>query len=162
MIIVEGLDATGKSTLVERLSLVTTWPVQKSEGPEQYPGEILDRCDRYRTYPDEYIFDRHPVISQQIYGHFAKKTPIPPHYQLLLQARCPLVIYASAENKGEHLAKDYDTPEHLEMIKNKRDDMERMYLKLLSAHFPGFMVYKWQFMDTMVNSAAKHAGVTKI
>lgn len=157
MIIIEGLDATGKSSLAERISKITTWPIQKSEGPEQYPGEILDRCDRYRILPDEYIFDRHPVISQQVYGHFAKKTPIAPQYLVMLQTRAPLVIYSSAENKGQHKIKEYDTPEHIKMIEEKRDAMETMYLQLLRQHFPGFIVYKWQFMDAIVDAAVNYA-----
>lgn len=156
MIIIEGLDATGKSVLADRISLLTTWPIQKSEGPEQYPGEILDRCDRYRTYPDEYIFDRHPVISQQVYGHFSNKTPIAPHYQVMLQARAPLVIYSSGDNHGEHHVKDYDTPDHIKMITDKRSEMEKMYLQILRDHFPGFIVYRWQFMNTIVDAAMRH------
>lgn len=73
MIIFEGLDATGKSTLakyvaqrVHELRLMYL-AVQGSEGPAKSIDEIHDRITRYRGLRAT-MFDRHPVISQGIYS----------------------------------------------------------------------------------------------
>lgn len=153
-IVIEGLDATGKSFLAERISLVTSWRVQKSEGPEKYPGEIIDRCERYRQMPHNTIFDRYPVISQSVYGKIANKTPIPPHYIELLKVKRPLIIYSSSQNRGTHEIKQHDTEEHLDMVFKNRELLEKEYIRFMNEHFnPGYIFYHWAHIDSIVKYA---------
>lgn len=68
MIVFEGLDATGKSTLaryvVRRIEYLT---IQGSEGPAKSEDEIHERINHYSKLTST-IFDRHPVVSQGIYS----------------------------------------------------------------------------------------------
>lgn len=72
MIIFEGLDATGKSTLAKYVAQRVleinkqSLTIQGSEGPAKSSEEIHDRIDKYAGMTAT-IFDRHPVVSQGIY-----------------------------------------------------------------------------------------------
>jgi hypothetical protein len=155
MIIIEGLDATGKSTLADSLSEKLHWPIISSEGPEKYPGEIIKRCYKYSRFHPNVIYDRHPIISQSVYSKFSKTTRLPPNFISYLREQKPIIIYSSAENKGAHVVKRYDTKEHLAMIAEKRLGLEEEYLKLLDEHFPYYMVYKFGDLDYIVNTIHK-------
>lgn len=66
-IVLEGPDGGGKSTLAKCLAGITKMPLILGEGPPKSPGEINERARRYLQL-DNVIFDRHPCVSQQIYG----------------------------------------------------------------------------------------------
>lgn len=155
MIIIEGLDATGKSTLAKQIQDQIGWPIQPSQGPEKYPGEIIKRSEQYLQLPDHTIFDRHPLISQFIYGHLSNKT-LPPMYLLQqLKARRPFIIEAHHSNMGEHQLKDHDTPEHLKLIE-QREKLSHLYDQFFLAHFPERVIYTFETMEDTANIAAAY------
>jgi len=78
MIIVEGMDNTGKTTLVKSISEEFNLEIVKSMGPERY-RKMFDFVDQYltaaenlkeegalRDYP--FIHDRFPIFSDMIYS----------------------------------------------------------------------------------------------
>ena len=67
MIILEGPDNSGKTTLAKYLAWELDMPYVPSEGPEKYPGEIDERILRYNKLQLPAIFDRYPIISHRIY-----------------------------------------------------------------------------------------------
>lgn len=92
-ILIEGVDGSGKSTLAQALSDATGLEIQPSEGPEKHPGEINERVERYLEYGMDTIFDRHPVVSQAIYGQFSAGTHVlGKHVQAFYKTQ-PLIIY---------------------------------------------------------------------
>lgn len=157
MIIIDGPDATGKSYLAKAISRATNWPIQPSEGPEKAPGEILARCEKYLRLSDFTIFDRHPIISQSIYGPLARKTAIPPYLLIALKQKDPLIIQAHPENHFPHEEKEHDTPEHLQMIAKQREIIVDHYNQFFILYFPSRLVYRPQFIESIVNSAAAYA-----
>lgn len=129
-VIVEGPDNTGKSTLIksirEQMPQLTFIP---GGGPEKYPGEINDRVNKL-LYLENSLFDRHPCVSQMIYGRF-RSPASPVEYRLLdeFYATKPIFIYCFGavtldghEVKGEH-----DTPEHLAMVAQNNQEIHRLY-----------------------------------
>jgi len=73
LIIVEGVDGSGKTTLIQNFRQVASrlcWLFARS-GPPQGPND-LDETIRYlslhRRYQTPLITDRHPLISEPIYG----------------------------------------------------------------------------------------------
>lgn len=156
MIIIEGLDATGKSTLAARISELLGWPIQSSEGPEKYPGEIVRRSEQYLNLPNHTIFDRHPLISQFVYGSLANKT-LPPMYLLQeLKRRNPYIIEAHPGNHGDHIVKAHDNPEHLDMITKKRNTLHRLYQEFFRLHFPLRYVYTFDRLEETAQSATSY------
>ena len=67
-IVFEGTDNTGKSTLITKVFNVSDRAIIQSEGPERFPGEIDERILRYANLSRYLIYDRHPAISETIYG----------------------------------------------------------------------------------------------
>lgn len=157
MLILEGLDATGKSYLAKKLSDHTGWPVHPSEGPEKYPGEAIIRMKLYLALPYKTIFDRHPIISQSIYGPLSNGNSAPPYLLQELKRIRPFIIEASPENKGKHIIKEHDTPQHLKMIKEKREVLKKAYREFLDEHFPTRTVYTFNNTEEVINKSVSYA-----
>jgi len=158
-IIVEGMDNSGKSTLIGKLqrNLLLVGPerkIQVGEGPPR-PGESID--DRIQQYLlrdiGEWIFDRHPVISQSIYsGVGGNSQSVNPRltevfYENVDRGRY-IIIYCDAMERGmgghterpdknvpgrEHI----DTPEYLADLERKYASRLEMYRQWAArrAHF---------------------------
>jgi predicted HAD superfamily Cof-like phosphohydrolase len=122
MIVVEGPDAAGKSTLADHLAKFFHLPIQKSEGPPTYPGEINDRLERYSKLPP-CIFDRHPVVSQYIYSKaFNRPIDMDEHWTHQFYAQHPILIYCDPlDQVYDHVVKAHDNEEHLKQIHNRYD-----------------------------------------
>jgi hypothetical protein len=121
MIVVEGADNSGKSTLIKALLVVLPgWDVQGSEGPPKFPGEMNERVRRYlgrgRT-----LFDRHPCVSQPIYGQMrTHKDEIDPALIKSFYDQAPLFIYCHGRNNmtGHQFNPETDSAEHLAAVEN--------------------------------------------
>lgn len=126
-IVLEGPDATGKSTLARYLSQELKRAIVPSEGPEKFPGEINERIRRYRWF-DGVIFDRHPCISQSIYATFNGKTV--PDLDLVFDfyETKPVLIYCSTNGRVlQHQTKDHDSDEHIQMIATNEQQILVLY-----------------------------------
>lgn len=130
-IILEGPDATGKSTLADRIKKSLGWGVVSSEGPEKSPGEMVQRVSRYLSqYPSHTIFDRHPCVSDPIYGKYrADGSPLPAAMVSSLYSMRPLFIYCRPHNGHAypHILKPHDTPDHQAMIRQRADEIAKDY-----------------------------------
>ena len=121
-IILEGIDASGKSTLARHLSEALGYNVQPSEGPEKEPGEIITRIMRYDRLMQEggIIFDRHPAFSHPIYSQGSKwMTRIPPAVINDLLTRPILIVYCRPMTEGfdNHVENEAgEDPEHLKKV----------------------------------------------
>lgn len=118
-IVLEGPDGSGKSTLASVIMQHVPLRYQGTEGPEKWPGEAIERAYRYLKM-DGVLFDRHVIISQNIYGrHRQGATMIPPELVTLLYTKKhrPLFIYCSGGSLETHDPKSlYDTKDHLELV----------------------------------------------
>ncbi len=153
MIVIEGPDASGKSTLALELSHKLGYPIVPSEGPEKEPGEILDRIRRYNALPqDNLIFDRHPVISQSIYSNFNQSTKISEELLQAFKDKNPLIIYASPKNKGLHTIKEHDTLLHVEMVTQNAPKIAEAYDAFMTRHFaPHYIIYHFEHKQSVVD-----------
>jgi len=154
-IILEGIDASGKSTLAKALSeKLPSYRVQPSEGPEKEAGEILARIMRYDRMMSQMgvIFDRHPIISHPIYSQGTHwMTAIPRQLAEDFYTRPLLVIYCRPTERGfdAHEVNEGESPDHLLKVKNNYrkwlDDYDAWAVK--HAH----MIYNcgYQFDETV-------------
>lgn len=75
MIIVEGIDGSGKTTLVEYLAGRFNLQVDKSPGPVEF-GRYRDWIDstiRREKAGEKWIYDRHAFFSEQVYSILRKE-----------------------------------------------------------------------------------------
>lgn len=129
MIVIEGMDNSGKSTLATYLASHLRMTVQESEGPPISRDEINDRIRRYQRLKNT-IFVRHPCVSNVIYDAVRPQNERNLIDEELIEQfydADPTFIYCDAQERRMegHLAKAHDTAEHL-------DRVHRFYPILLS------------------------------
>jgi len=141
MIVLEGPDGGGKSTLAKAISKATDWPIVGSEGPPQSTEEFLDRIERYFKMGNRVIFDRHPCISNVAYDIIRDprdRTLIPQPFIDRVYAQDPIIIYARNTDPKTAVADNkFDTPEHVAMYTANFSKLVEWYDRwaLEKAHF---------------------------
>ena len=136
MIVIEGMDNSGKSTLGIALGRHLGMRVQESEGPPLSDQEINERVDGYAKLKD-HIFVRHPVISNAIYGQVrAEGDPITPDRRVRFYLAKPIIVYCDAGSRGlgAHIVKAHDTQKHLEDITNNYNKLLYLYRQWAAEH----------------------------
>jgi predicted HAD superfamily Cof-like phosphohydrolase len=137
MIVIEGPDASGKSTLAQYLADALDAPIKPGEGPPKFPGELCQRVKRYRELPPNTIFDRHPVVSEEVYCYALRRS-----LDLSLEAmqafysQHPILIYCDPllTTLTHHVAKDHDTPEHLLALSENYERLVTAYRNWAFSH----------------------------
>lgn len=164
LVIVEGCDASGKSTLIEQLRLESKkyfWVVRSSGPPRTYPevADAISWLTRSSHSGPPIVCDRHPLISEPIYG-------------LVLRGKNLLAGHFSESDIREHLLDSVDriiycrppTEQillkigHQAQLKGVPDNLERLIqvydqtMEFLEKHF-GVVVKHYDY--TVDTSEAK-------
>lgn len=129
MIVIEGMDNSGKSTLGEFMAAYLGLIVQESEGPPLNDDEINARVDKYAEFSNR-LFVRHPCVSNAIYGSFRPEgNPITPGRTMIFYESNPLLIYCDAGARGfdGHELKDHDTQTHQNLLANHQFELLKEY-----------------------------------
>jgi hypothetical protein len=139
MIIIEGMDSTGKSTLARELaSLFEFDSIQESEGPPKSPEEINARILRYEQMENT-LFVRHPIISNAIYGRVRPEGDVIDYRlrQQFYDRADLLIIYCDTSPLipwTAHVVKEHDTPEHIEQVNANRELLLHHYRLWAARH----------------------------
>ena len=124
-IILEGPDLSGKSTISIMLEALTGKEIYHFGGPPKSPKAILTRI---QEAPTGVIYDRHPCISEQVYGTVLRGEPIisSDFMNGYLFALNPLVIYCRLPLdflkskmhylENAHEDKEYKTKKHIDAV----------------------------------------------
>ena len=152
MIIIEGPDNSGKSTLID--SLVKDFNLliaDKPHGPPKNIADLVNRTSKLLLRQDSarYILDRHPLFSEAIYGPILRNKNLWDENKTMRDALLNILDNANSEgtvfiiycrppdevvlNFDTHLVKSYDTTEHLEGLKNKGHEIIKAYDNLMSS-----------------------------
>lgn len=153
MIVIEGMDNSGKSTLGIALAEYLDLVVQESEGPPLSDEEINERVDRYEKMTDR-LFVRHPVVSNAIYGKFRSEgNPITPGRTIIFYESNPLLIYCDAGTRGfdGHVVKDHDTPRHQQLLSEHQEVLLQEY-RLWAAQHAHFIYRIGDDMDELIST----------
>jgi predicted HAD superfamily Cof-like phosphohydrolase len=135
MIVIEGPDASGKSTLAAYIAQALDAPVKPSEGPPRFPGDIPERLVRYAQLPPNTIFDRHPAVSEEIYCYaFRRQLDIPGSSIHDFYGRKPILIYCDPLSHVEHEIKKHDSPEHLLALHENAERLREAYRSWAVTH----------------------------
>lgn len=128
VVVLEGPDGGGKSTLAQMLSQATGLPIKAGEGPPRYKGEFHERVDKYLRM-DDVIFDRHPVISQPIYARLrGSNEDLPtPEQTYSFYSHCPFIIYCRSTDDSKHRVGADEDPAHIEAVHRHYAELVRAY-----------------------------------
>jgi hypothetical protein len=130
-IILEGVDASGKSTLAKELAARTGLPIIPSEGPEKYFGEINERVKRYNDFNRPAIYDRHPIVSHYIYSTVLRTLSdgIKPELIQEFMSRPHLIVYCRPTRAGfsVHNLRPDEDPDHVQQVADKYTGLVNMY-----------------------------------
>jgi len=136
MIVIEGMDNSGKSTLGQAMADYLELVVQESEGPPQSAKEINERVDRYETMTGR-LFVRHPCVSNALYGQVRNEgDPITYGRRVLFYDQKPLFIYCDAGQRGlgAHVKKAHDSEKHLVDLENNYNKLLYLYRQWAAEH----------------------------
>lgn len=134
MIILEGMDASGKTSLAdELLRHLSGYSVIHSGGPEKHPGEIIERV---RTLPrkGKFLLDRHPIISQHVYAR-TDKDPPPTTFTneevvsfIRTLPEFPTIVWCCG--RAPHVMKEGESADHAAFLEKKWEALNTKYAEL--------------------------------
>lgn len=146
MIILEGPDGGGKSTLAQALSEALGVPRHHSGGPPKNAQEIAQRHRRVlEALRDRkpIIFDRVPAVSDPIYGPIIRgATPIT--HDMVLELRDALVlpiiycrppISVLLRVQDGHEVKEHETEEHVRGVMQHQQKIIEAYDQVMDERF---------------------------
>lgn len=100
MLIFTGMDNSGKTTLVNKVSKDLGLPVVKSMGPDHTKDEkhiwFLDQMTREKTFPGSVLFDRFLPFEEMVYGKILRGDAIyslDDPYMKTLKDLNPTIVY---------------------------------------------------------------------
>lgn len=136
MIVIEGMDNSGKSTLGAAMADYMDLIVQESEGPPLSDDEINARVDRYEKMEGR-LFVRHPIVSNAIYGQArdAGNSITIGRTSIFYESK-PLLIYCDAGTRGlgAHALKAHDTEKHIDDVTNNYSKLLYLYRQWAAEH----------------------------
>jgi len=151
IVIIEGFDNSGKSTLAKRLSEELNLEVVHPGGPPKNIAEVILRMNEqqsiftFGTYVD-FIYDRVTCISDQVYRQDKSYDTIFKYYiSILEQYKSVMLIYCrpsleQMQNFDDHVMQAHDTAEIVEHAKQKSSIIIAGYDKLIDEMYRSKML----------------------
>lgn len=154
VLVVEGPDGAGKSTLAERLSDHYRYPIVHTGGPLESRREYEERLIEKEILKARYvIFDRVPMISELVYYPLQKRGPFITIEEGLrdLRAARPVLIYCRLSSSEKMVSrilktkKSHKTPEYLKKVQQEHRLIVASYDTLM-LHVPQetLLRYDWE------------------
>lgn len=134
MIILEGFDGAGKSTLAAKLK----FPVKHAGGP---PKTLLDLISNLKSQSEwcgqRVILDRVTCISHQVYGNAMWDPKLLHCLREMMKCKNTVLVYCRPPNEvlldfSKHEVKGHDSTEHLEMIEKEALTFISRYDEIMS------------------------------
>ena len=142
LIIVEGPDNSGKSTLIQTLSSQLKLPSARTYRMPQTEEDIQRWHNWANAAPYPLILDRHSSISDLVYSPVIRNTQ--PSSSLRLASACRnghYLIYCRPH--WDTIERSYNEREQLEGTHEKLHDLIRAYDNLMEELDPNF-IYNWE------------------
>lgn len=149
MIILEGFDNSGKSTLAKRFGLEVIHPGPAPKTKSEELGCLMSQHS-YSSKP--IVHDRVTCISSQVYQGKVGDVRYMAWLKAMLSTPHCLLIYCRPPmetiiDMRQHEAKKYDTPEHLDKIARGASHFVEQYDALMSL----VPHYRYDWTRTQIN-----------
>lgn len=130
MIVLEGPDSSGKTTLAERLARDLKKTVVHSGGPPKSDAEMLHRVHTaiHRSSHDV-IYDRFPVISDPIYAKALGRSTVITRVHAIELSWCNPIVIQCVSPSGLLTIQNglFDTPEHAAGVVREHERLKHYY-----------------------------------
>lgn len=160
MIIIEGPDNAGKSTLAHKLGLEYKHP-----GPAPINNFELNMClhTQLQLMKLPIVHDRVTCISHQVYNEgWFNNHLLRQYLDQFIACKQVLFIYCRPSeshlmNFAHHKAKDYDTEDHIKRVINNQHQFIQLYDKIFESiphivyDFTDQDMFKYKFIDEIIN-----------
>lgn len=103
--------------------------VQQGSGPPKRPGEIERRTREYLSMRGT-VFDRHPAVSQPVYGQLRGETLSDQMASLVLETHSGghLMVYCrTVDGLSRHVVKEGEDPSHIRALVDGYDRVVAAY-----------------------------------
>lgn len=131
-VVFEGPDAGGKSTLIAFINMTMKRPIIDSPGPLKSANEF-EQLALQMVHSHGVLFDRHPCISERIYGLARKNCLLPAWLEKNFYDTNPLIVYCEPSNR-RHTVKAHDSEEHLALLRQQQVLINDEYRKWALSH----------------------------
>lgn len=152
LIIVEGMDNSGKTTLVQRLSEDIKLLVMNNKRKPRDEKEMADYLSLVNTIHWHFptILDRLCTISEPIYGVLRKTGPVitpeqADNHLVYLKAMKPLIIYCRPDDKT--ILDFGDRPQMDGVIDNAQALLQSYDRVMDKLAIHGYHIVKWDFRN---------------
>jgi hypothetical protein len=153
MIILEGPDGAGKSTLAQHIHKVSGWPIVHTGGPLIDRADFLDRVERLHLLKPQQamIVDRTPFISDRVYAVLPPGRPeiaSEKDFNDMFRRVRPIIVYCRLANTELMLKnicktkKEHKTLEYLTRVQKNHPLLVERYDEIMST-IP-HLKYDWQ------------------
>jgi hypothetical protein len=154
MIVVEGPDGAGKTTLINDLTRDLNRTKFHTGGPKDRMDLMMSMIHKIDLVKKDVIFDRVPYISDPIYcSIYDRKSVLTPEFiSSRLRELNPIIIYcrlkkpADMFNSIDHSKKEHKSEEHMLQVKSKYYSIVAAYdneMERLTSL--GFTVFKYNW-----------------
>lgn len=119
MIILEGFDGAGKTTLANKLK----FPVKHAGGPPKTLQQLITNLKEQGAWCGQrVILDRVTCISHQVYGNNMYDTKLMHCLRQMLDCKNTILVYCRPPDEvlldfSNHEIKEHDSEEHIEDLK---------------------------------------------
>ncbi len=132
-IVVEGADASGKSTLARIIAETLHRPIFHSNGPSKYPGEVNERARHFLSQRDA-VFDRHPCVGEPVYCILrGGKSELDLDLEENFYTSPHLIIYCRGQ-RGPHVVKEGEDPAHVRNVATNHNLILQRYDEWALSH----------------------------
>ena len=160
MIVLEGVDGSGKSSLANLLSKRFGFKVIHKSGPGRTLEEMNQDMRERMANKELVVYDRIPIISEMMYGKITRDKSLYDNAEGLalmnqwLETQ-PMVIYCRPGvpriiNQAL-IKKEHDTEEHLTLVKNRMISLihcyDDLFIQLMGVVYGRIFVYNWTNFD---------------
>lgn len=157
MLILTGMDNSGKTTLANTLSQLLERPIIKSLGPNHPKDEkdlwLLDQMAREKAFPDSVIFDRFLPFEEMVYGKVLRGNPLyslRDFYLRSLKELNPTIVYTRPSSE---VIFNWDGRDQMEGVIEQKEKLLRAWDDLmwsLASQGWEIMVYDYTSPDELI------------
>lgn len=168
MIIVEGMDNTGKTILVHKLVSILPLKKYKSPGPDIGEDKQIEWVKDNLEKEDEWvIYDRFPLISEPIYGGIIRgshnfEDPSKQYLYDVFKKKNPLIIYCRPPR--DKVLSFEDGRAQMDGVKTKGSTLLNAYDKIITdLNDEGIKVvgydYTYDLLERVYSEVCKYLGI---